>query len=129
MGVTLELMQKLRMDENHDGKLDVNDLHLITLPEVENLFFKHFWDAIRADELPDGIDLILVDVAFNSGPGKAFQFIKEGYDTDIDALVRRRRQFYQYQADNVEGQKKFLNGWLARATRSGIAAKACVVAA
>jgi len=122
-GLTLKTMQTLHLDLDHDGDVDANDVKLVTKEVIDAAFRRYFWDAIGGDNLPAGIDLIAADVAWNSGTAKWRQFLKEGYDDDIDALVGRRIQFYRYQARNFPGQDKFLKGWLNRAEESRVAAK------
>ena len=43
----------------------------IPLDTVRSIYRKGFWDAIRADELPSGLDLCLFDYGVNSGPATA----------------------------------------------------------
>jgi lysozyme family protein len=42
--------------------------------EVEAIYFKLYWNAIRADDLPSGVDYCAFDFAFNSGPNRAIRF-------------------------------------------------------
>ena len=130
-GLTLDTMKCLNLDLNNDGVVDKNDLSLVTKDVAHTAFIKYFWDSIDADNLPGGIDLIATDITYNSGSHKWHQFQREGYGrlgtcTEINDLVQRRIQFYNWQAKNVIGQSKFLDGWTARAERSGEEAKKCV---
>jgi len=123
MGITIGLMKKLNMDLNHDGYVNDNDVRLVNLDIVEKLYTKYFWNAINADELPAGIDILAADIAFNSGIAKWQEFKKEGNDNDIDIIVDRRIRFYKYQAKNIVNQKQFLKGWINRAEVSRTLAK------
>ena len=114
-GLTLKTMITLKIDLDNDGDVDEQDVELVNKETIDAAFRRYFWDAIDGDNLPAGIDLILADVAWNSGVGKAKQFIREGYAKDIYELTERRKRFYQWQAVNVSGQDKFIKGWLRRA--------------
>jgi len=124
-GLTLNTMKILKLDLNGDGIVNEKDVYLVNKEVIDKAFRKHFWDKINGDNLPSGIDLILTDVAWNSGIGKARQFQREGYTSDIKSLIERRKRFYEYQATLPE-KKKFLKGWLNRASDAYKAAKECV---
>jgi lysozyme family protein len=114
-GLTLKTMKTLKLDLDKDGDVDEQDVKLVTKEVIDAAFRWYFWDLIDGDNLPAGIDLILADISWNSGVGKVKQFIREGFAKDIYELTERRKRFYQYQADFVEGQDKFIKGWLVRA--------------
>jgi lysozyme family protein len=48
----------------------------LTPEMVEPLYRKRFWAAVRADELPSGLDYLLFDFAVNSGPGRAAKILQ-----------------------------------------------------
>lgn len=135
MGVTLGLMKNLarmdgmasELDLDRDGDVDVNDLALIRREVVEKIFRKVAWDAVKADSLPGGIDLLAADLAFNSGVGKYRQFVKEGKTGNITVMVGRREQFFRALAKQP-GQAKFLDGWINRNNDSKIVANTCITA-
>ena len=124
MGITLDLMKKLNLDLNHDHRIDNEDVKLVDDHIVRDIFFHKFWDAVDADNLPAGIDLIAADISFNSGPGKFFEFKKEGNAVSVEALTNRREKFYRYRATKPK-QAQFLDGWLNRNDDSKIAAREC----
>lgn len=49
-------------------KVDVNAL---TVAEAKAIYRKSYWNAIRGDDLPSGVDLAVMDYAVNSGPARA----------------------------------------------------------
>ena len=47
------------------------------IPEkVEPLYKKKYWDAVRSDELPVGLDYLLFDFAVNAGAGRAIKTLQ-----------------------------------------------------
>lgn len=46
-------------------------LRAITNAELQRIYRDGYWDAVRGDDLPSGLDLALFDFAVNSGPGRA----------------------------------------------------------
>jgi len=52
------------------------EMRALTPTMVKPLYKRKYWDAIRADELVDGVDYCVFDVAVNSGPGRAIKFLQ-----------------------------------------------------
>ncbi|MHA6692726.1 glycosyl hydrolase 108 family protein [Devosia sp. A449] len=47
------------------------EVKALNLASVTPIYRKNYWDAVRGDDLPAGLDLALFDFAVNSGPGRA----------------------------------------------------------
>lgn len=54
-----------------DGSIE--DLKTLTPAQAGKVFKDRYWDAVRADELPAGIDYSMGDFAINSGPVRAIK--------------------------------------------------------
>lgn len=59
-----------------DPKGTVADLKRITPDQIAKIYRKHYWDAVKADQLPDGVDYAVFDFAVNSGPGRAAKYLQ-----------------------------------------------------
>ena len=53
------------------------DLKNITAAELETVYRRHYWDAVRGNELPSGVDYAVFDFAVNSGPSRATKFLQQ----------------------------------------------------
>jgi hypothetical protein len=124
-GIILATAKALHLDLDHDGDVDVDDLKLVTEQDIDRVFRDYFWDAIHADDLPGGIDLIAADIAWNAGPGKFRQFASEGYAITAETLTARRKVFYEAVVKAKPSKKKFLNGWFNRANLAYTESKRC----
>lgn len=130
-------LPRVRLDRKMLGQPDWN-------AERDEIYRTGYWDTIRGDELPAGVDLITYDISVNSGPGRAAKILQAaliavgqsigssptpdgviGLRTiaacrnvnDTAALVAdmaRRRQAF-YKAQ--EGWKTFGDGWTKRNVR------------
>ena len=49
----------------------------LTPEKVAPLYKRKFWDAIRGDDLPSGVDYCVFDCAVNSGPGRAAKILQD----------------------------------------------------
>lgn len=45
----------------------------ITPDEVADIYKRQYWDAVKADDLPSGLDYAVFDYAVNSGPSRAMK--------------------------------------------------------
>ena len=66
----------------HD--VDEKQMRALTPETVAPLYKRKYWDAVRADDLVDGVDYCVFDVAVNSGPGRAIKFLQSCVGTTPD---------------------------------------------
>lgn len=76
LGVTLATAQAAKLDMDHDGDVDKADVRALTPQAVEPVYRERYWLKARCDVLPSGVDLMVFDVAVNSGPKRAVQFLQ-----------------------------------------------------
>ncbi|MEA5403239.1 glycosyl hydrolase 108 family protein [Arcicella sp. DC2W] len=143
-GITLKSFQAfckhqsieiLICDKDGDGLVSVEDLRLIVLQDVKQIYLNAYWHQMRADEIhSQALAELLVDMVIHAGMGyqgahiKALQHIL-GIKADgrmnhqtIEALNRAdeklvyhalyqyRKTYYQKLAQ-VKNQNVFLKGW------------------
>ena len=146
-GITLRTLQKFNEqydygDFDHNGDIDVDDIHLLDTPEkVAPIYKKYFWDMMKLDDFPNQIDFILFDFGVNSGPKNAFEILQRALNKmgqsvgAIDGVVGRKTKkalekadkelliryllnerdiFYRKIVAANPSQEIFLKGWLNR---------------
>ena len=63
--------------ENWVGReSDEAEMRSLTPEKVEPLYRKKFWDAVRGDELPVGLDYLVFDFAVNAGAGRSIKTLQ-----------------------------------------------------
>jgi lysozyme family protein len=63
--------------ENWVGReSDEAEMRGLTPEKVEPLYKKKYWDAVRGDELPAGLDYLMFDFAVNAGAGRAIKTLQ-----------------------------------------------------
>lgn len=65
-------------------KLDIKNL---TLEAAKALYKKDYWDAVKADNLPELFRFDLFDAAVNSGPIAAIKFLQQAVGVEIDGKL------------------------------------------
>ena len=117
----------------------IAEMKALTFDDVAPIYRKNYWDRVRGDDLPEGVDLTVFDWAVNSGPSrsaKALQKIvmvtRDGAigpktlyavanqepDKIIDAMYTARQRFYE----RLNAFDVFGRGWSRRNTETRDAA-------
>ena len=134
-GVTLSTWKAQGYDKNHDGKIDVNDLKLITDDDAMRIMKRNYWDRWKADQIAsEPVACLLVDWVWGSGvwgikiPQDMLGVKADGVvgsktlralnaqdaHTFFDRLKARREQYLLDIVKSRPSNKRFLNGWLKR---------------
>jgi len=85
-GITLARLRRFLRDPG----LDLDDVRHMPCVTVRALYLSDFWNRMRCDALPAGIDLMVFDHAVNAGPdraGRALQLACGHKRADIDGAV------------------------------------------
>lgn len=57
-------------------EVDEKAMRALTPEMVAPLYKKKYWDRIKGDDLPTGVDYAVFDAAVNSGPGRAAKWLQ-----------------------------------------------------
>ena len=63
------------------------DMRDLEAEDVAPLYKSKYWDKIKGDDLPAGIDYIVFDAAINSGPGRASKWLQECVGVQPDGII------------------------------------------
>lgn len=67
--------------------VDEAEMRSLTPNLVAPLYKKMYWDRIKGDDLPVGVDYCLFDLAVNSGVGKAGKLLQMALDLPADGII------------------------------------------
>lgn len=73
-----------RVYEEWGGTKDMKDL---TVEDVKPIYKKNYWDRVKGDELPRGLDLCVFDFGVNAGTGRAAKFLQEMIGATADGAI------------------------------------------
>jgi len=82
-GVTQRVYDAFR-DRAHKTRQSVR---AITYAEVEVIYRQQYWDVVRGDKLPHGIDYVVFDAAVNSGPRQAVRWLQRALKVRADGVM------------------------------------------
>ena len=83
LGITLNTFRAYHDDPG------LSSVHLaaITIDHAKEIYREFYWEPIRADKIPAGLDYAVFDFAVNSGPGRAVRELQAVLDTKRDGVV------------------------------------------
>lgn len=131
LGVTLGTARAYRLDIDHDGDVDKDDVRLLTPETAAPVYRDGYWLKTKCDQLPAGVDYMVFDLAVNSGTARAARYLQEAAgvvadgqigpktlaavralhaDTIIARMAARREAFYR----SLDTFPTFGKGWLRR---------------
>lgn len=64
-----------------------DELRNIPQAHVEAIYRRDYWDAVRGDELPSGLDLVAFDAAVNSGVSRGAKWLQAALNVPNDGKV------------------------------------------
>jgi lysozyme family protein len=123
-----------------DHDVTESEMRALTAAKVAPLYKTRYWDAVRGDELPSGVDYAMFDFAVNSGPVRAIRTLQSSLavtsdgmigprtlkaasmsapDVVIDNLCRERVDFLA----RLSTYKTFGRGWIRRVNEVEVQAK------
>jgi len=60
------------------------DMQALTPVRVEGFYKTKYWDLVKGDELPSGLDHCVFDTCVNSGPSRAVMILQDALGVSID---------------------------------------------
>ena len=134
LGITLNTYRSYR----NNPHLTADDLRNIPIGEVYDIYKTRYWDKVRGDQLPSGIDFLVFDFGVNAGVGRAAKMLQNlvgvpadggidpqtlratqtAYEEDAEKLIvaytDARAEYYQ----SLPHFPTFGRGWLRRTKES-----------
>ena len=63
------------------------DMKDLTVEDVAPIYQKNYWNRVRGDDLPAGLDLCVFDFGVNAGTGRAAKFLQRLVGTTVDGGI------------------------------------------
>jgi lysozyme family protein len=73
-----------------DHDVTESDMRALTPAKVAPLYKTRYWDAVRGDDLPPGVDYAMFDFAVNSGPVRAIRTLQSSLAIPTDGMIGPR---------------------------------------
>lgn len=76
------ITRKVAVQEGYAG-----DMHILPREFAKTVYRRKYWDAIKADSLPDAVRFELFDAAVNSGVTQAVKWLQRAVDVGDDGVL------------------------------------------
>lgn len=63
------------------------DMRALTPADVAPLYRQNYWNGVRGDDLPAGVDYAVMDFAVNSGVNRAAKFLQQACNVNPDGNI------------------------------------------
>jgi len=73
-----------RVYEDWGGDKDMRDL---TVEDVAPIYKKNYWDRMKCDQIPNGLDLCVFDFGVNAGTGRSAKYLQTMIGTVADGGI------------------------------------------
>jgi lysozyme family protein len=133
-----------RVYDEWGGTKDMKDL---LVEDVAPIYKKNYWDKMKGDDLPGGLDLCVFDFGVNAGPGRSAKYLQtmigtvadggigpntlkkvaeyvaeNGIETTIENFQMNRQKYYE----KLSTFDTFGKGWTRRVTETTDLAKTMI---
>ena len=124
--------------------INSGEMQALTKDTVKPFYRQMYWDKVKGDDLPAGVDYAVFDFAVNAGVSRAAKFLQRSVGAVDDGVIGngtlgkvavtnkqrllaafadQKQRFYNGLALSNPSQQKFLKGWLARVDKVQTAAE------
>lgn len=82
MGITIGTLSDWR-----GKKVTIDDVRELSRDTAADIYMARYWNAVRGDQLPSGLDIYVADIAVNSGPSRAAKLLQGVVHTEADGFI------------------------------------------
>lgn len=81
-GITLAVYEQFK------GRAATKDeLRAISDADLRAIYRQGYWDKLRCDSLPTGVDFVAFDAAVNSGPSRSAKWLQNAAGVTVDGVI------------------------------------------
>jgi lysozyme family protein len=72
-----------------DGPVTEDQMRSLTVADVTPIYKRNYWDRVKADDLPAGVDFCTFDLAVNGGTGRGAKMLQKVVGVTQDGGIGR----------------------------------------
>ncbi|HWJ74432.1 MAG TPA: glycosyl hydrolase 108 family protein [Kaistia sp.] len=86
-GITLATLKDWRAARADSAPVTVDSVRNLERDEAREIYRSRYWNLLRCDELPVGVDLIVFDFGVNAGPGRSAELLQKAVGAKPDGSI------------------------------------------
>lgn len=86
-GMTMMGVTKRQWEKFVGHEVSESDMRALTPSRISPFYRQEFWNRIRGDDLPAGVDYCVFDCAVNGGPGRAAKLLQGTLGLTEDGVI------------------------------------------
>ena len=86
-GITNRGVTKAVYDKWIGRESSVQEMKDLTEEDVAPIYKKNYWDRLKCDDLPNGLDLCVFDFGVNAGTGRSAKYLQKMIGTTVDGGI------------------------------------------
>ncbi len=63
------------------------DVRALQVLEARQIYRARYWNGVRGDDLPAGVNLMVFDACVNSGPSKSARWLQQAVGVEVDGAI------------------------------------------
>ena len=68
-------------------QVSIQEMRELTVVQAAPIYEHEYWNRVRGDELPDGVDLLMFDFAVNAGTSRAIRMAQRVVGVKADGII------------------------------------------
>jgi len=86
-GATNLGITRATLARHRGGSVSKAEVRALDHDTARSIYRKLYWDALRCDEMPAGLDLALFDCGVNQGTGRAARLLQTALKVGVDGII------------------------------------------
>ena len=86
-GITLATLAEWRRSRDPSATVTADHVRDLKVEEAKEIYRSRYWNVLRCDDLPKGVDLLVFDFGVNAGPARSAKILQEVLGVEQDGSI------------------------------------------
>ncbi|MBU8876074.1 hypothetical protein KQ910_20040 [Reyranella sp. MMS21-HV4-11] len=86
-GITQETLTAWRRSRDPGAIVNEEHVRQLKIEEAKEIYRSRYWNVLRCDDLPKGVDLLVFDLGVNAGPARSAKILQDVLGVEQDGSI------------------------------------------